>query len=273
MAAVFDNGTAWIAMFIMAADLRRSGFGRVLFQAAEEDYRRLQTTYVGLDGVQEQIPTYQRRGFQPSKLGTVKVMSRAFTSKTPLPSVTVPRGMVIKDAKEVDLSWIVAFEKAVTGFERSGLWTTSFFARPDLKAVVLIDESKTGLESIVGFSMVRRCPSGARFSPLYARDEQCAEFLMAHTLTLATPEFVRRCPLPQVEMSDWSEADISEKASITTEVWTGNATALPLFEKYGWREDGVEYARMWLNGKATPEQSEGGAAHSTMFAIFDAAIG
>ncbi|KAF2153752.1 hypothetical protein K461DRAFT_276800 [Myriangium duriaei CBS 260.36] len=272
MGTVFDNQTGWVAMFIMASELRRSGFGRVIFQCAMDDFRTQQTKYAGLDGVLEQVPTYERRGFQTSPLGVVKHMSRGF-AKPPLSPFSNPDGMIFKDAKLVEPAWIVAFEKTVTGFERGRLWTSEYFARPDVRGVVGLDTSRTGPESVVAFVVVRRCPSGARLGPLYARDADCSETTMAAGLRLATPEFVKACALPGTELGELSEEEIATKAKINAEIWTGNAGAEPLFEKFGWQNDNLQYARMWLDGKATPEQSEGGAAHRTMFSVYDAAIG
>lgn len=89
----------------------------------------------------------------------------------------------------------------------------------------------------------------------------------------ATVQYVKKTPMPNVGLSELSETEIAEKATLVTEVWGGNAEALTAFESLGWKDSGIEYYRMWTHGKATPEQSEGGPAHSGVFAIFDAAVG
>ena len=88
----------------------------------------------------------------------------------------------------------------------------------------------------------------------------------------ATPDVIKKVPLPK-EMEDWTAERITDEATLVTEVWGGNADAVALFDELEWQPAGVEYYRMWTDGKATAQQSTGGAARSGVYAIFDAAVG
>lgn len=89
----------------------------------------------------------------------------------------------------------------------------------------------------------------------------------------STPEMIQRVALDNEPISGKTEAEIVEDAEMHAEVWGGNPRAEAIFADLGWKTFPVTYHRMWLNNEATPEQGEGGIAHKSMFAIFDAAIG
>ena len=67
--------------------------------------------------------------------------------------------------------------------------------------------------------------------------------------------------------------DPNDALAFAAEIYGANPRAREFFQELGWTAVGFECHRMWLNGKATPQQSEGGAAQEGVFAVFDAAIG
>ncbi|OAL53898.1 hypothetical protein IQ07DRAFT_560356 [Pyrenochaeta sp. DS3sAY3a] len=64
VAFTYPNGTGWVAFFIMNSSLRGQGLGRALWTEMENTFRANGTSVIGLDGVQEQVETYKRRGFE-----------------------------------------------------------------------------------------------------------------------------------------------------------------------------------------------------------------
>lgn len=275
-ATIYDNSTGWVAMFIMDAAHRGLGLGRQLFQACMDEFARDGTRYVGLDAVAEQKRTYERRGFVESSLGLVKCFSRELPSMRPLETHAEPsNGLKLVDIKEIPNNLLVQSDLAHTGFERSQLWTDDYKARPDVFGYAVVDseQPQTKPAHLVSWTTVRRCSQGYRFGPLYARDVDSARVVLAAAMKKATPGRLKESPLRNDPLSEAPESDISERAQLAVEVWSGNPTAERVFEDLGWKKVGVNYHRMWLGGQPTPEQDEGGLAHHGMFAVFDAAIG
>ena len=61
--------------------------------------------------------------------------------------------------------------------------------------------------------------------------------------------------------------------NLSAEIWPQNPEAVAVFEKVGWKHAGLEYRRMWLNGKIPQAQQPGGTADKQAYAMFDAAEG
>lgn len=272
------NSTGWVSMFILDEAYRGKAIGAALFRTMMSDFRNNGTKIVGLDGVAEQKATYERRGFVDSKLGVLKLMSRPLASKKEVRAsaeveVTTTTHLVSLD--NVPHHLLAEHELKYTGFERRGLWNgKNMFDRPDVIGWALASKAKPdSVDDIFAWSMVRRCSSGARVGPVYAHDAESAKVVLAAAVKTASVQYIKTIPLENEPLSSLSDNEINENASLVAEVWTGNAQALGVFEELGWVPGGVEYHRMWLDGKATPQQSEGGLAQKGVFAIFDAAIG
>lgn len=61
--------------------------------------------------------------------------------------------------------------------------------------------------------------------------------------------------------------------SLIAEVFGANAEANKVFESLGWKDVGVEYHRMWYEGRVPGPQQDERLGTKGMFAIFDAACG
>lgn len=276
MAAIYNNSTAWVALFVMTESQRGLGFGRVLFDACMAEFAARGIEHVGLDGVAQQKGTYERRAFVDSPMGLLRNMSRDLVAKSPLPSVTdrVEAGCKVVDIKIVPLGLTVKSDLGITGFERQQLWTKDFLARPDVYGFAVVTELPvTTVQQIEAWVVVRRCSLGFRIGPTYGQNVTAVKLALTAAMQKATPKLIQDIRLDKESISDESEEEIADKAELYAEVWGGNAKAVALFEELGWKLAGVDHHRMWLNNNPTKEQRTGGVAHKCMFSIFDAAIG
>jgi hypothetical protein len=207
---------------------------------------------VGLDAVQEQVGTYSRRGFVEK--GLIRLMVRKGLKEQELPG-----GLEhVPEMKErctsldhVPSRMLVQSDLEHTGLERTKLWSKeAMFERDDSTfGLALVKEGAK--EELEGWILVRSCEHGWRFGPLYATTPEQADFLL-------------RTAMRRLEV---------EEGSFIAEVWQENEQAVKLFEDAGWTYSGVDYHRMWLNGKVPEAQLLGGKAEKEMFAVFDAGEG
>jgi len=277
-AIINTNSTGWVSMFIVDHAFRGLGLGRELFSRAMQDFQSHGTKIIGLDAVAQQKGTYERRGFVESSLGMLRLMSRPLVVKEGIHSsveVTVTTSTHVVSLDSVPHHLLVEHELKYTGFKRRSLWNDKhMFGRPDVYGWALVSKLRPdAVEDIYAWSMMRRCSKGARIGPVYARDTETAKVVLAVVTKAATAAYIQSVPMQGEAMSSWEEMQINEEASMVAEVWTGNSEAQAVFESLGWTPAGVDYHRMWLDGKATEAQSEGGLAGTGLFAVFDAAVG
>ncbi|OCK81182.1 hypothetical protein K432DRAFT_326797 [Lepidopterella palustris CBS 459.81] len=246
----FTNGTGWVGFFIVNAAYRGNGWGRALFNALLAYYVANNATVVGLDGVEEQVKTYERRGFV--KTGLIRLMTRPSLKESPFPtsSIKLTESAKLVDLRDVSLSLLTENDFAHTGLERSTLWTDeALFSRSDVFGYAIISSNEP--IKLLGWVMVRRCEQGHRFGPLYADSYEQAYVLL-------------RSAMEKIEESD---------GSMIAEAFPNNPQGVKVFQDLGWTWAGVDYHRMWLGGRVPKEQQKGGRGEKGMFAIFDAAQG
>jgi hypothetical protein len=185
--------------------------------------------------------------------------------------------------RDIPAHLLATHELMITGFERPGLWSEQhMFNRPDVEGVALVTSNPPqSIDDMLGWTVIRRSAGGPRIGPLYADTPAMAEVVLAKAMQEANAVYVKHVPLPEtletVGSKDAfvaaSEEDVVAGAQLVAEVWVGNVDAVAVFERLGWRDADVYYHRMWVDGQATPEFSEGGAAQRSVFAVFDAAVG
>ncbi|KAI4724438.1 hypothetical protein E4T49_07845 [Aureobasidium sp. EXF-10728] len=269
---MYDNSTGWVTLFVVQPTSQGKGHGRALFDAVLQEFKGNDTSIIGLDAVVEQKTTYERRGFVESPLGKLRCMSWDISTNIHhTASYDLDTRLRLVDIKDVPHHLLTKSDLDHTGFERKQLWSEKFFSRSDLFGFSLIDaDGASKKEDIRAWTVVRQVPQGYRLGPVYAADQESARRII-----LAAMEHTMRRIENASTTSAISQPRIADSASytLTAEIWDGNPHAVRLFEMLGWSLLGVDYHRMWLHGKATPQQSEGGLANSGMYAIFDAAIG
>ncbi|KAH7093347.1 hypothetical protein FB567DRAFT_433142 [Paraphoma chrysanthemicola] len=139
---IYPNSTAWVGFFIMNDTFRGHGFGRRLWKEMELAFDKAGTTVIGLDGVEEQVETYKRRGFEDC--ARIPLMTRD-----------------------------TALDLAHTGLDRSAYWSTgALTSRIDSLGYAVV------AGKVVSFIYARRCEHGVRIGPLYAATRSQARQLL-----------------------------------------------------------------------------------------------
>lgn len=208
---------------------------------------------MGLDAVQEQVATYGRRGFVEMERGLVRLMGRPGMKEKALEGAfehVRGEGVHLVSLENVPVGKLVESDLACTGLEREGLWSRdALFERDDTFGFALVKEGVK--DELEGWILVRGCEEGFRFGPLYATSRDNA--------TLLLHQAMRRLE--------------GAGGSLIAEIWAQNEVACKVFEEAGWTDVGVDYHRMWLNGKVPSAQKPGGKTDKDVYAIFDAGEG
>jgi hypothetical protein len=242
----YPNKTGWVAFFIMNAAYRGKGLGRELWKEMELVFRKRGTTVIGLDGVEEQVETYERRGFVDC--ATIPLMMRDSIQEKPI-DVTWGQedATELQDLRDVDPALLAQLDLEHTGLDRSAYWAADVLpSRAGAFGYAIVVEDK-----ITGLVYARRCYEGVRIGPLYAANYSQARQLL-HKL-----------------MHDYTK----QVGTFIAEIFGSNENGQKVFEELGWKYVGVSYHRMWLHGNVPVEQQAGGRGATGMYAIFDAASG
>lgn len=248
----YPNKTAWIGFFIMTESYRGKGLGGALWRAMDKIWSLRGTDMIGLDGVEEQAKTYERRGFVATARIPLMVGSAGDFRRAAYTPGSDNEDGTFKDIKTVDRSALAHLDQALTGLDRSVYWNTSnVLSRDDVFGYAYSPLSSSA--SITGFILVRSCEEGHRIGPLYAPSPAIAAHMLY--LTMEHP-FIA-----------------NSSGSLVAELFGPNTESKSVFKSLGWKELGVEYHRMWYKGKVPTPQSEGGEGIKGMFVIFDAGCG
>ncbi|KAF2089462.1 hypothetical protein K490DRAFT_37478 [Saccharata proteae CBS 121410] len=149
MPFVYKNKTGWVGFFILDSAHRGHGGGRLLFQANADWFKDRGIEHVGLDAVEAQIKTYERRGY--IQAGAINIMMH---------------DPVTKQLVKSDLEH--------TGLERPLTWSDEhMFSRPDVWGFAIVGPSE--LES---WLLVRSTLPGHRIGPVYAQSADHVRILL-----------------------------------------------------------------------------------------------
>ncbi|UKZ78776.1 hypothetical protein TrVFT333_006521 [Trichoderma virens FT-333] len=245
------NQTGWVGFFIINKEYQGRGWGGILFNAMLDSYKQNGIHIVGLDAVKEQVKTYERRGFVEA--ARIKLMTRVSANELPVNyGDKQPKpGFIVTDIKEIDGINLADLDHKHTGLQRQALWTEeALLSRPDAFGFAIISNISKELQ---GFILVRRCENGHRVGPLIADCIDHASLLLQ--LAMAHPRVS------------------SSTGSLIAEIFGANENGISVFSELGWQWAGLDYHRMWLNGRVPAEQQEGGQGSRGMFAVFDASEG
>ncbi|RFU82177.1 hypothetical protein TARUN_10 [Trichoderma arundinaceum] len=246
----YPNRTGWVGFFIINKEYQGRGWGGILFNIMLDSYKQSGIDVVGLDAVKEQVATYERRGFVEA--AKIKIMTRVSVDESPIITgfKQLQEGYTAIDIKEANPAALADLDRTHTGLDRQVLWTEGLFSRPDAFGFAI---TSTKSRELQGFILVRRCENGHRFGPLIASSINHASTL----LRLAMSH-------PNVSTST---------GSLIAEIFGPNENGMRIFSDLGWQWAGLDYHRMWLDGRVPVEQQHGEQGPKGMFAIFDASEG
>ena len=175
-----DGNFGFMGLFIMDPNHRGKGWGKKLW-IARRDYllgRLSANATIGLDGVYEMVPFYEKGGF--------KSFTHHRRFRLDQPSAGAFIGNTICSLELDELAELADFDACCFPTRREGFlfnWTSQS------SAIAYGVKNSQGLK---GFGVMRGCPSGWRIGPLFAetRDDAEALFLAFQTHQSNLPIFL-----------------------------------------------------------------------------------
>ena len=154
----YGDDFGFLGMYIVKPEYRGRGFGLRLWTAG---FARFGARNVGLDGVLQQVPNYERSGF--------RTLHHHVRYGGTLAGKTSP-GLVRLDA--VPFADVLAYDRRCFPGPRAEflrLWV----AQPEGAAVGRVREGR-----LAGYAVARRAKDGFKVGPLFADDDAAAEALL-----------------------------------------------------------------------------------------------
>jgi len=166
----YEGAAGFMGLFIMRADLRRQGLGRILWH---ERLRRLRARLrpdapIGMDGVFDMAPFYEAGGF--------KYLYRDLRFEGTAHGVLDPAVIPLDQIPWPDLA---AYDAQISGLRREG-FMRAWLGQEGGHGVAL---SEAG--AIRGYGFLRPCRVGFKLGPLYASDPTIARRLLHSLLSTA----------------------------------------------------------------------------------------
>jgi len=165
----YGGECGFMGLFIMRADHRGQGLGRVLWH---ERLRRLQArlapgAYIGMDGVLNMAPFYAAGGF------VHHCYDYRFQGAANPAALTVPDGVATVPLASVPFGEVEAYDRAVFGRPRTG-FLQRWLAVNGGHGLAVVGEDG-GLR---GYAFLRPCLKGYKFGPVFADDAATARVLL-----------------------------------------------------------------------------------------------
>ncbi len=154
----YSDDFGFAGQYIARPEFRGKGFGLRLYTAG---IARLAGCNVGLDGVLEQVGTYERSGFR---------FSHHHIRYGGTPAGAPGPGLTRLDA--VPLADVLAYDRVCFPAPREA-FLRGWFAQPESVALGLLRAGK-----LAGFGVARKAVEGFKIGPLFADDAGAAEALL-----------------------------------------------------------------------------------------------
>ncbi len=215
----YGGGFAFVGFYIVRPDLRGSGHGLRLWQAA---MARIAGRTVGLDGVVAQQDNYRKSGF---------VLAHRNIRFGGAPAVEAPRDPAIVASSSLPAALLHAYDGACFPAPRPA-FLAAWLAAPGHIARACVVDGR-----VAGYGVVRPCRQGWKIGPLFADDAGIADRLFraladaaivgtGATLFLDVPE----PHAPAVDLARrYGLAPVFE----TARMYAGPPPSLPLARQFG----------------------------------------
>lgn len=187
----YGGECGFMGLFIMRADHRGQGLGRVLWH---ERLRRLQArlaagAYIGMDGVLNMAPFYAAGGF------VHHCYDYRFQGAANPAALTVPDGVATVPLASVPFGEVEAYDREVFGRPRTG-FLRRWLAVNGGHGLAVVGEDG----GLWGYAFLRPCLKGYKFGPVFADDAATARALLRDLLARVPGETVALdVPEPNVE--------------------------------------------------------------------------
>jgi ribosomal protein S18 acetylase RimI-like enzyme len=177
----YDLKFGFLGFYIVKPEFRGRGFGLQIWQRGIE---RLADRNIGLDGVPDQQSNYRKSGFTLAYRniryeGVARDGTRHATDET----------------SEPELSFAEALDREVFPADRTG-FLRRWLTLPDRHALALNDGGVPA-----GYGVIRRCRSGYKVGPLFAKGDGIAERLFQALIARVEPDAPIFLDVPEVNHS------------------------------------------------------------------------
>lgn len=208
---------AFLGFYMCHPSFRGRGYG---LQVWRRGLAHAGARVVGLDGVVAQQENYKKSGFS---LAWNNVRYGGSIEPGVLPSGGV------RAVAAADLSAIAAYDAPRYGASRVGFLTSWLQSRVERRSFVA-----TGDGDISGYCTARRCRSGVKIGPLFARDRATAEALLGAAADYADGgEIFLDVPQTNAAAVQLAESLGMTPRFETARMYRGTAPALPIKEIFG----------------------------------------
>ncbi|MHB8896111.1 MAG: GNAT family N-acetyltransferase, partial [Candidatus Geothermincolia bacterium] len=159
-AVIYDDGYGFGGLYVVVEEWRARGVGRLLAQAA---FERMAGRNIGQDAVTSMREQYESMGFEV-----------AFTSSRY--EGIAAGGSAIRaslvDVADVEFEKLADFDREFVPAPRDR-FLARWVVMPDSTCLVCVEDGR-----IKGYGVLRKCLSGHKLGPLFARDTGTAELLL-----------------------------------------------------------------------------------------------
>lgn len=215
----YDGRFGFMGLFIMRADLRRQGFGARLWHWRRDTLlSRLETgASIGMDGVYEMVPFYERGGFKA-----------AYRHLRYQGTAIAPRGGSAEVLGAADFTDIEAFDRAHVATPRPA-FLRRWLEQPGAYVAGVRDNGK-----IAAYGVARPCRTGYKIGPLFTARPDAAEAVFSTLLRSISGHQVQiDVPEPNTAALNMvAKADLSLSFGCVR-LYYGTAPSLPVGEIYG----------------------------------------
>jgi len=210
----YDGESAFGGFFMVRPDLRGEGIGRRIL---DDIMQRAGPYNMGIDGVLNMVPKYERSGF---------IYSHENARFHGIGEGEMPEDLHI--IEEYSCSEIEEFDSRYFGCCR-GKFLESFIDQPGTVGLV----SMPG-DEMLGYGLMRKCRLGRKIGPLFASDIGSARSLLKGLLSMALFEDV----FIDVPMINTAAAELAKEFKMepvfrTARLYTKNVPRLPWEGIYG----------------------------------------